>query len=275
MRSSDNIRNLPFLLLAVRPRTVPFLCYYAMCNVLYRATRIQICRAAVFRFRFGVFTITPNTGDLGTIGEIFAQRPYQAIPDFIPKEGDTCIDVGANIGCVSLQWRATNRSGTIVAVEPHPVTFKRMLANFNLNHLERIDCVQAAVADRDGEINIVIDNNANSMARVDGEHLRAIQAFDQQTTIRVPCMTIDTLIEARGITRVDLLKIDVEGFEVECLRGASKALTVTDKVVLEYHSADLRRDCTAVLTSAGFRCDIEGTLLFASKLIDIPFPFAR
>ena len=263
MKVSDNIRNLASLSMAVRPAQLFRLIAYAVSNRLYRTTGLRLCSDVELEFTFGMFRVLADRGDLGTIGEIFCQRPYETFSDYIPDEGDTCLDVGANIGCVSLQWRRTNKTGVIIAVEPHPVTVQRMRENFALNRIQPIECLHAAIGSTGGQVDIIVDEGKNSMARVVGGHLRHIKPFERSSVTTVPCITIDAVIAERRITRVDLLKIDVEGYEVECLLGASAALEVTARVILEYHSEELKESCRALLSSRGFECEISESLLFA------------
>jgi FkbM family methyltransferase len=262
MTPSQNLGHLGSLLFAIRPVQIPLLLYYAASNALFRVAGLRVFRESIFQFSFGRFAVVPNTGDLGTIGEIFVQKPYQQNRDYVPKEGDVCIDVGANIGCVTLQWRATNRTGIIVAIEPHPVTFGRMLRNLRLNEVSAVETIQAAVGNQNTQVEMFIDRNNNSMARVAGDQTACITAFADQTAITVPCITIDSLVDSRRFDRIDLLKIDVEGFELECLLGATKSLPKVDRIVLEYHSAELRESCTSLMTSHGFKCETHGSLLF-------------
>lgn len=264
MTASENLRYLISLSASVRPAQLPTLYGYAASNRLYRATGLQLCSEASFDFRFGRFRVSANCGDLGTIGEIFVQQPYRQLDGFAPADGDVCVDVGANIGCVSLQWRLTNPTGRILAIEPHPETFARMTRNFALNAVAPIEAVHAAAGERDGALEMLIEER-DSMARAVSAGSADIAPFEKSSTITIPCYTLDTLLAGRAIPHVDLLKIDVEGFEVECLRGAMETLGRTRRVVLEFHSLALRERCAELLTACGFSCEIRGVILFASR----------
>jgi hypothetical protein len=64
--------------------------------------------------------------------------------------------------------------------------------------------------------------------------------------------TVDQIVRALKINRIDLFKIDVEGFELDVLKGAYETLARVDRLVLEYHSNDLARRTAELLTSRGF-----------------------
>jgi FkbM family methyltransferase len=124
--------------------------------------------------------------------------------------------------------------------------------------------IHAAVGNREGGVELIIDRN-NSMARTVGEHLRYIEPFQEEARVTVDCITIDSLAVARSLRRIDLLKIDVEGFEVECLQGARAALSTTDRVIVEVHGEALRLACWRLLEERGFAIEMRGTLMFARR----------
>jgi FkbM family methyltransferase len=263
--SRGNARNLTGLFREATGATKGRLALYVAAYLLYRATGWKAYRGGVFSFRFGRFHVATGRGDLGTIGEIFVDRLHQ-VRDFVPSDGDTCVDVGAHIGCVALQWRLSNPTGRIIAVEPHPVTVQALRANCALNPGAPITVVEAAVGSTDGPVTLILDAHENRMALTAGEHLRQLRyTFAAQRRASVPGMTLDSLAATHGLRRVHLLKIDVEGFEVECLKGAEHALGITDRVIVEVHSMALRTECARILTERGFSFRVIGKLMFAQR----------
>jgi FkbM family methyltransferase len=262
--SRGNARNLAGLFREATGATKGWLALYVAAYLLYRTTGWKTHRGGVFTFRFGRFNVATGRGDLGTIGEIFVDRLHQ-VRDFVPSDGDSCVDVGAHIGCVALQWRLSNPTGHIIAVEPHPVTVQALRANCALNPGAPITVVEAAVGRTDGPVALILDAHENRMALTAGEHLRYTGTFAAQRQTRVPGITLDALAATHGLRRVHLLKIDVEGFEVECLKGAEHALAITDRVMVEVHSTPLRTECARILTERGFSHRIIGNLMFAQR----------
>jgi hypothetical protein len=63
--------------------------------------------------------------------------------------------------------------------------------------------------------------------------------------------TLADVVSRHGLARVDLLKVDVEGFELDVLRGAGGALRLVERVVVEYHSLDLGRRVVELLAAEG------------------------
>lgn len=68
-----------------------------------------------------------------------------------------------------------------------------------------------------------------------------------------------------NITSIDILKIDIEGSEVEALLGSSETLEITKRIVLEYLSTELRFQCKRLLSDHGFELIERTPLLFGIK----------
>jgi FkbM family methyltransferase len=112
--------------------------------------------------------------------------------------------------------------GHIVAVEPNPHNAAQCLRNRELNAKPWVEVVQAAVAAEEGTI--LLNGGLNAQVAAVGEYGGVIE---------VPAVTIDTLAARFGIP--DVLFIDVEGFEVQALRGAHRTLSVQPDCFVEVH----------------------------------------
>src|SRR2546425_959767 len=190
MTPRENARNLLGLFRKASAGTAGRLVLYVLAYLVRRSTGWELYRGGLYHFKFGRFEVVAGRGDLGTISEIFVGRCYQA-RGFIPSDGDICLDIGANIGCVSLQWRFTNPSGRILAVEPHPRAIAVLRRNCGLNPGANITIVPSAVGSNDGTVELVIDRNENTMARTAGEHLHDFERHVAGEGITVDCVTID------------------------------------------------------------------------------------
>jgi FkbM family methyltransferase len=130
------------------------------------------------------------------------------------RTGDTFVDVGAFIGLyavgVGLRLEGT---GKVVAFEPDRRNFSLLEKHVKLNGLEaqaELHC--AAVSDKAGECAFLA--NGSSQARI-------VTSLDYRDTQKVSVVTLDDILAGR---RIDLLKVDVEGFEEMVLRGAGGLL---------------------------------------------------
>ncbi len=141
---------------------------------------------------------TPQYFDLEEIKLIAARN----------REGFTFIDVGSNVGWYALLVaRKVNASSRILAVEPQPEIFERLIYNIRLNPFGTIKAVDCAVADKTGELTLFLD------PRNKGEASLKIVNSSQTDTIRVSAVTLLDLIKREGFTHVDAVKLDVEGAE--------------------------------------------------------------
>jgi tRNA pseudouridine-54 N-methylase len=76
----------------------------------------------------------------------------------------------------------------------------------------------------------------------------------------VEALTLDEVVEIYKVRKIDLMKIDVEGCEIEVLKGGERALQLVEKIVLECHSEELKRQVKAFLESKGFEEVLEKRL---------------
>ncbi|MFO7534395.1 MAG: FkbM family methyltransferase [Kiritimatiellia bacterium] len=126
------------------------------------------------------------------------------------RPGDVCIDVGANVGALTLVFaQAAGPAGRVIAVEPHPVIGKRLLENIALNRLDQVRVVQAALAEKDGE--------ADFFGFAEDAFHQGISSLlpDDEATRKMTVRTLSgpSFVKEARIERCDFLKIDVEGVE--------------------------------------------------------------
>jgi FkbM family methyltransferase len=161
--------------------------------------------------------------DVFTLAEIFHDQPYRmhaALP-----AAPLVIDAGANIGLASLWLLGRYPGATIHAFEPEPGNFAFLARN--LRFLTGARANQAALGDRDGETSLRI-------AAHGAMHSTTLPAADGGS-IQVPLRRLDSYLAQQGIGSVDLLKLDVEGAELEVLRGLGDRIVDVGVIVGEVH----------------------------------------
>jgi len=129
------------------------------------------------------------------------------------RPGSTFVDCGANIGLWSLiASPLVGKTGRVFAFEPNPATSDKLAANVSANSLDNVTVVRAAVGARSGIAPFRCESSHN------------ISALCEQTTtetIPVPVVTLDEYV---GDQPVHAIKIDVEGYELDVLRGANRVI---------------------------------------------------
>ena len=164
--------------------------------------------------------------------------------------GGVFVDVGANVGTYAMVLaRHVGRTGKVIAVEPHPVTHARLAFNRTASGFTQVNLVAAAAGPTDGEL----------MIETDGENLGASHIVSGKPAghaIRVPSLRLERILGDAGVTHVDALKIDVEGFEDRVLTGFFKQAPQSlwpRAVVIEHLSRDeWENDCIADMISRGY-----------------------
>lgn len=146
------------------------------------------------------------------------------------KPGDIYIDVGANIGTLALlAGKAVGNQGLSLAIEANKHTFSELVGNIKENDLYVVPILSAV----GHEIGVVRFSNSST----DDQN-----NVDDKGELQVPVTRLDALLPAFiGDKRVNLLKIDVEGFECRVLEGLSGIADRVDKIYFEISEAMLNR----------------------------------
>ncbi len=163
------------------------------------------------------------------------------------KEGDVVIDCGAHLGTLSMvASKKVGASGKVVSVEPHPRTFMYLEKNIKENHCHNVHLVNKAIGDTEGTIAIT-DFYASDLNYLTEEGEKAVEMT-----------TLDVL--ANDISKIDLLKLDVEGHELQALLGGEQTLLKTNAVYFESAEGSFNRynytlkDIAVHLQRRGFSC---------------------
>jgi len=152
--------------------------------------------------------------------------------DFSIKPNAVILDVGANIGVMSLGFAQRAQQGHVYAFEPTEYAYKKLLRNLNLNPQlsERITPIQAFVADQSQTNGLV----AYSSWKIDGSASGAhpVHGGTAQSTAAAEVLTIDGFCQTKQIPAVDVIKIDTDGHELRVLRGARETLNQFRPVII-------------------------------------------
>lgn len=159
-----------------------------------------------------------NYQDRTISGEVTFLREYLQ-----GKNRPVVLDVGANEGSYSREVVGINSSAVVFAFEPHPRTFERLVVNVGAS--QKIRPINCAVGDLPGR-QTLFDRNSQcgtTHASVFREVIEGIHQV-QASECEVDVITLDEFIEDNRLARVDLLKIDTEGYELNVLKGGAKAI---------------------------------------------------
>lgn len=208
----------------------------------------------LLNFKQGSFYTTRATGL--SISHIFVQifknKEHRAISGFRPADSKVIVDVGANEGYYAHSLaRGTN--AIIYSLEPNPIAYNLLCKNIEVNNLKNVIPLNYAVwsSKKISEINIIPQvTSVGTMSLIPSSFM--FEAMDRVKKVPVQTITLVDLVEMYGLTHIDLLKIDVEGGELEVFKGGLPILDIVDRIVLEYHSQDIRREVTELLAQHGY-----------------------
>ena len=168
----------------------------------------------------GTVRLRPGTADESVFVEIFLEREYAVdVPD-----AEYIVDAGAHIGCASLFFNQRFPSARIIAIEPDEKNFE--LLTQNLAGVERALPVKGALW-----------SHATQVAIKNGPHWPtwSYRVNESEASATVPAFSVTDLFERFELPRIDLLKIDIEGAEIEALQDAERWIDRVGTMIVETH----------------------------------------
>jgi len=152
------------------------------------------------------------------------------------KENPFIVDCGSHVGMSILSFKKQYPKSKIIGFEPNPETFKILEKNVEQNSLDNIELVNAAVSNREGEIDFYI-NTKNTWSWGDSL-LKTWFVKDKFRKVRVKAVTL-----SRHLNRsVDLLKLNIEGSETLVMKEIEGKLRNVKEIYLHYHGKSSNPD---------------------------------
>lgn len=193
-----------------------------------------------YRQRLLNLAMRMETDDFFAFQEIFVYHYY----DHPLGEPATILDLGANCGYATLLFAARFPGATIAAVEPHPANLAALDSNLRLNGVSATVIAGAAVRN-DGPVTL--------FARESLSHgLLRGHAAAGEYAITVAGLSVPTLMSQLGWDRIDLLKIDIEGYERMLFADSPAWLGRVTRIIGEYHGSYGLEAVRSDLGSLGF-----------------------
>jgi FkbM family methyltransferase len=248
-----------------------------------------LCRfASVFGMRNKIFQIVLSTYGIKLYCRcqgryhnyaLLTSREYDLLDKwFTPKKGDVVVDVGAHIGIYTLvSSRRVGASGKVIAIEAASPYFRTLQENIQLNGLDNVVAVNCILYSKDMPFSLSRYATILAAGRRGGimeqEREQKIQEeqlfksissnsnFSENTMERA--MTLDTILQqqmtAYSINHIIWIKIDVEGGELDVLKGATKTLAANQNIaiLIELHRSWLYEPILNLLCKYDFKLQAE------------------
>lgn len=170
--------------------------------------------------------VRPWTEDVRIVKSIFSKKNY--MNKFVSiSPNSVVVDVGANIGAFTIfasQW-----AKKILSFEPASDNFRMLCANIKLNDIRIATPYQMAITSEKGKRDFYVAEREHS-----GSHSFLLQRYDK--AIEVETLSVADLIENESLKRINFLKLDCEGSEIEIIEGLSlKTAKKIEQIAMEFH----------------------------------------
>lgn len=178
-----------------------------------------------------------GTSDPATYEQVFMQSEYDFLAVSPPE---VIVDAGANIGLASVYFASRFPEATIIAVEPEAGNFQLLLRN--IERYPNIRAIQAALWNQNSTIDIV-DPGLGSWGFMTSESSTS-PTINANTVQKVRSLTVSQLMREFRLEHIDILKIDIEGAELEVFESAEPWINQTDAMIVELHDR-MKPGCSA------------------------------
>src|SRR3989344_1510973 len=176
-----------------------------------------------------------DEADESVAAEIFKLREYRITEELIKNAVDPILDIGAHSGLFTLYARTLNPIISIVAVEPEEGNIALLKQHLADNQITNVKIIEGAIAGTSGRRQLILSQDSHNHRLSDGEKDSKI------TTTTIRAYSLNDLLNSLNISRVGLIKMDIEGGEYEGFEGLKlEDYEKIKAVIMEYHQTDGR-----------------------------------
>ena len=157
------------------------------------------------------------------------------------REDSVVFDIGANIGYFTIIAASKAKHGKVHAFEPSTSSFNRLVANVEGNGLKNVKCIRTAIGN-------VSEPRLLYLSSVENTGMTSLTKPENYSGDHenVQVITLDEYVEIEKVTRLDVVKIDIEGNELNALKGMRKCLSVlAPHLIIELNPSALKRFSTS------------------------------
>ena len=175
------------------------------------------------------------------------------------KENSTLYDIGANIGLYSI-YAAKTKNCSVNAFEPCFFNTDYLAKNIYKNYLHKnINIFPIVLGDINQLISFNTPNTMSGNALSQANFKSSANSFAAECIYNLPCFTLDIIIKYFKLKQPDYLKIDVDGAELEILKGSKVTLKKVKSILIEVDNSDLlKKDkITEILIKNQFKIEFE------------------
>lgn len=214
-------------------------------NIIYCDSNTLI-RLVVKRVeqKYGIF-FSPKTRFLA-VKEVYVDRIYTQYKDFTPKLGEVVVDAGSETGDYALICSKYYGASSVYVFEPNKDSFDVIKKNIKLNKCQNVKVFMVGISSVDAKQEVGFNGDTISWQ-------------DKGKDIVIEVRKLDSF----HINSIDILKIDVEGNEIDAILGGIETIKrFKPRIIIETHSRELRVKVTAILGRVGYKVVHRGRVMF-------------
>lgn len=148
------------------------------------------------------------------------------------RPNTTFLDIGANVGYFTVLAALRQPSCRIVAIEPVPETFDRLDRNIALNRIQNVITVPQAVGDYIGTTVVRLGEDSGFSSIEVSSDEDSDQSIGNDRLLKVTITTVDDICERHDLKQIDLVKVDVEGYEEFVFRGMRRVISRNHPIIV-------------------------------------------
>ena len=212
--------------------------HFSLRHRLIAFVSMRLFRNVIYTNRGGLAAGMRRRGGLGFLplpGPETAERKFLAS---LELSGKTVYDIGGVEGVLTLFF--ARKAGAVITYEPNPRNYQYCVDNVKLNGLTNVRIFNRGLSSEAGQLELTYDPLMPGAASGNGELTRQITAsVPGATTVQIQVAALDSEIETMKLPPPDFIKIDIEGMELNALRGMKRTLAAhSPELLIELHGAE-------------------------------------
>ena len=177
----------------------------------------------------------------------YEKYTLKAWSELAKKMNGFALDIGAHTGCYSLAALASNKNLNVLSFEPHYINFARLILNLNANKFNTNNIFMCCVGDENKFVPFSTFSRVGYLTSGGSVGHRS-----GATVNSIPQVALDSFLNDEVIQNINLIKIDVEGYEANVLKGMKKILGLKPTIFFECIEKNSAKLTQEILSSYGY-----------------------
>lgn len=225
-----------------------------MLKKIIKALLMNILKNHITTYKNGLREGLKAKGGLAFLQRFRHPTPEEEFLKGLDFNGQTIYDVGGYIGMLTIFFaRSTGSAGKVITFEPNPDNCKWILENVRVNNFDNVIVKQIALGKQHETMTFAIRSSSTASGSAQEDIKNQILSEKGAKVLEIEVDSLDNQIAVNNLPKPDFVKIDVEGLEMDVLRGMEKTIISSKpKLFIEIHGADIQKKIENVQKVADF-----------------------